>query len=151
MCDQETFRSGRGEGYLNGECLERQQAARKSSRRFRQVPTPTALCGAPATSPLIPMMAFEQSPLNQPVSMQDHDQTSSRGIVRLNLITTIGQRRIYENPMLLWGQNSGAFHAGVVVLNHFPGSVSNPNRTLAGISDLNFRSAGQSSSLQTWF
>jgi hypothetical protein len=40
--------------------------------------------------------------------------------------------------MFLWRENSGGFHAEVVVLNHPTGSVSNPKRILAGISDFNF-------------
>jgi hypothetical protein len=40
--------------------------------------------------------------------------------------------------MFPWRENSGAFHAEVVVFNHPPGLVSNPNRILAGIPNLNF-------------
>ena len=39
----------------------------------------------------------------------------------LSLITTMGQRSVCENLMFLWRENSGAFHAEVVVLNHPPG------------------------------
>jgi hypothetical protein len=49
------------------------------------------------------------------------------------------QRGACENLMFLWRENSGAFHAEVVVFNHPPGSVLNPNRVLARISDFNLR------------
>jgi hypothetical protein len=62
------------------------------------------------------------------------------------------QRRFRENVMFLWRENSGAFHAEVVVLNHPLSSVSNPKRILAGVSNFNFILANNPMDLKssTW-
>jgi hypothetical protein len=50
----------------------------------------------------------------------------------------MGQRRVRENLIFLWREDSGAFRAEVVVLNHPPAPVSNPNRILTGIPNFSF-------------
>ena len=50
--------------------------------------------------------------------------TLSRKYSEVSLVTTIGS----ENPMFLRLEDSGAFHAQMVLFNHPPGSVLDPAR-----------------------
>lgn len=70
-----------------------------------------------------------QDPLSQFVLVQVQDQTSSRSLVRLSLIATMGQRRARENLLFRWREDSGASRAEVVVLNHPPASVRESNES----------------------
>ena len=78
-CGRQTLKRGRRGGDLNDECLEGQQAVLKYFRRPGIVLTPTALYGAPPTSPLIPGVRAEPTRSFKLFSaLQDQGQTSSR-------------------------------------------------------------------------
>jgi hypothetical protein len=50
--------------------------------------------------------------------MQDQGQTSSREYCEINSNNDYALDKGVRKPMFLWRENSGGFHAEVVVLNH---------------------------------
>ena len=137
---RQAFRRGRRVKDLNDEYFEGQQAVPKYSRRSGMSPPPP-LCGAPTTSPLIPCMAFEQSPQKK-LAIQRQCRTRAkllRGrMVRLSLIATMDQRRVSKIYCFF----------DVRIMVHFARrwwfSTTNrvrlqiQNRILPGIPDFNF-------------
>jgi len=113
-CGWQTFRLACRGGYLNDDCLEGQQTVLKNSRKSGIAPTSTPLYGAPTIKPGIPLVAFEESPQDLKLfsAMQDQDQTSSRGMLRVSPIVTIRE-----------GFEKIASRAEVVVFGHRLGSA----------------------------
>jgi hypothetical protein len=109
---RQTLRRGFRARDFSDKGLDGQQAVLKCFRRSGIVPTPTALCDAPTNKLLIPFEESSQEPIKLFSAMQDQDQASSRGMLRVSPIVTLRE-----------GFEKIAFRAAVVVFGHLPGSA----------------------------